>query len=95
MSQRPRDPHGPRTDLRSVRLAAQVATVGLTLAISIAIGVFGGWWLDQKLGTRFLVIVGTLLGIIAGFKQLIQSVIRATREQERIEAESRGEEPDE
>ena len=70
------------------RIAAQLSVVGLTLALSIAIGGYLGYLADQKLGTRWLVIVGTLIGVAAGFKQLIQAVREANREEERRESEN-------
>lgn len=65
------------------RSLAVLSTVGLTLALSIAIGVALGWWLDQRFKTNgILVIVGTLIGIAAGFRELIRAVMRSAREQE-------------
>ena len=66
-----------------------MSTAGLTLALSVAIGVGVGVLLDRWLKTNWLVIVFTLFGVAAGFKQLIQTVIRANAEQERMEAEER------
>lgn len=65
------------------RSLAQLSTVGLTLAFAIAIGVGLGWWLDQRFKTNgILVIVGALIGIAAGFRELIRAVMRSAREQE-------------
>ncbi len=84
------EPRGPRRpDYRSWRLAASLSSVGLTLALSVAIGVAIGIWLDRRFGTSFWVIIFTLVGVAAGFKQLIQAVIRAGREQDAAEAEER------
>jgi F0F1-type ATP synthase assembly protein I len=74
---------------RGWRAAAMLSTVGLTLALSVGLGVGLGILLDRWLKTNWLVIVGTLLGVLAGFKQLIQTVIRANAEQEEAEAEER------
>lgn len=65
------------------RMVAQLSTVGLTLALAVGIGIGLGWWLDQRFKTNgILVIVGALIGIGAGFRELIRGVIRAGREQE-------------
>jgi F0F1-type ATP synthase assembly protein I len=80
----------PRPDVRRLRIAADLATVGLTLAIAVGLGIGLGVFLDRWLKTGgLMVIVGTLLGVVAGFQQLIRSVVRAGREQERLEAEER------
>lgn len=76
--------------VRSLRSAAGLATVGLTLALSVAIGVGLGIWLDRKFHTNGLAVVAfSLVGVVAGFQQLIQAVTRAGKEQDRIDREDR------
>lgn len=53
------------------RILGNLSTIGLTMAISIAIGALLGHWLDGKFGTEpwlFLVFLG--FGIAAAFKNL-------------------------
>ena len=80
-----------RGRLRDLRTAAMLSSVGLTLALSVAVGVGIGYLLDQWLGTNWLVIVFTIVGVAAGFKQLIQTVMRAGVEQDAQEARDRAE----
>ena len=81
---------GPKKDWSGLRTAAGLATIGLTLALSVGIGIGFGLLLDNWLKTNgLLVIAGSILGIVAGFKQLIQAVMRAGREQDRADAEER------
>ncbi len=72
-----------------------LATLGLTLAASIAIGTGLGIWTDRMFGTRgILVVVGAMLGIAAGFQQLWKSAMRAVRAEEaevRRQKETKGE----
>jgi len=59
------------------------ATVGLELALSVLVGLFGGRWLDQKLGTHgWLTVIGLGFGIAAGFRSVYRALIRANREAE-------------
>lgn len=59
------------------------STVGLDLALSILVGLFGGRWLDQKLGTRgWLTMVGLGFGIAAGARSVWRALERANREAE-------------
>ncbi len=55
----------------------RLSSIGLTLAISVAIGALGGWWLDGYLGTGpWLTVVGLVLGSAAGFYELVREVNR-------------------
>lgn len=70
-------PQGGKLLKSSMRLA----TVGIELSVSILIGALGGQWLDGKLGTKpWLMIVGLVLGVTAGFRSLIRTAQRANRE---------------
>jgi ATP synthase protein I len=67
-----------------------LSTAGLTLALSVVVGVALGYFLDRWLNTRgVLVIVFAIVGVVAGFKQLIQIVSRANAEQDEAEAEDK------
>lgn len=80
-----------KLDVSGLRAGMMLSTAGLTLALSVGIGVGIGILLDKWLKTNFLVIVFTLVGVAAGFRQLVRTVIRANEEQERLDAEERRE----
>lgn len=71
------------------------STVGLDLALSILVGLFGGRWLDRKLGTgHWLTMVGFGFGLAAGARTVwraLQSANREAEEQERREQRARDE----
>ena len=51
---------------------AQASAVGLTFVVAILLGLAGGWWLDRQLGSAPLcLLLGLMLGITAGFRNLI------------------------
>lgn len=81
----------PKQTIRRFRAVAMVSSVGLTLALSVGIGIGFGLLLDRWFHTNWLVIVFTLLGVVAGFQQLIRTVIQANAEQEAIDAEEAAE----
>ena len=55
-----------------------VATGGIEFAASILIGVFGGQWLDRRMGTGpWLVMLGALVGAAAGFYNLYRTITTA------------------
>jgi len=61
-------------------------TLGLEIVLCIALGFFGGRWLDGKLGTDpYLSVVGFFFGLAAA----VQSIMRATKE---MQAEAEREE---
>lgn len=46
---------------------AHVGTIGLTMAATIAVGLFGGRWLDSYLETTpYATVAGIILGMLAG-----------------------------
>lgn len=66
---------------KEFRTLAGVGAVGIALAVSTTLGFLGGHWLDGKLGTEpWLSLVGLLLGVAAGFKNLFETARRAQRE---------------
>ena len=59
---------------KQLKAYARVGALGIELAASTVIGLFGGRWLDGKLGTEpWLSIVGLILGVVAGFRSLYQT----------------------
>ena len=70
---------------REMSRGQRLALVGTELSVSIFLGLFGGHWLDERLATRpWLTLVGLLLGIAAGFNNLVRV---ARREQARLSRE--------
>ena len=54
---------------------ALLSSLGFALPVSIAAGGFLGYWADGKLSTfPWLTLVGFLLGVAAGFVNLIRAV---------------------
>jgi ATP synthase protein I len=55
--------------------------VGWFIAISILLGVWGGLWLDAKLGTApIMVIVGLILGLLVAFYGVYRMLIPLMRD---------------
>jgi ATP synthase protein I len=64
-------------------------TIGLEFVLSIMLGLFGGRWLDGRLGTGpWLAIIGFGLGVAAGFK----AIHRGWKEMQQITAQEEREE---
>ena len=64
-------------------------TVGLEFAISILFGLFVGQWLDKKLGTHFIALVGAGFGLAAGVRAVWRATRQATRDLEQMDREER------
>lgn len=59
----------------ALRAVAVLSGAGFTMAAAVAIGALAGRWLDQRLGTEpWLLVVGFLLGTVAGFIQMARIV---------------------
>jgi F0F1-type ATP synthase assembly protein I len=79
----------PREQREQLKQVLGLSTIGLELALSIALGYFGGRWLDGKFGTGpWLQWIGLALGLAAGGRSLYRVVRRAQRMMEE-EDESR------
>ena len=56
-----------------MRKAGLASSIGLVLAVSIAIGYFVGSWLDKVFHTApWLMLILTLMGIAAGFIEVVR-----------------------
>jgi ATP synthase protein I len=68
------------------QIALRFIGVGWFVAISILLGVWGGLWLDAKLGTApIMVIVGLFLGLVVAFYgvyRMLLPLIRSRRDKE-------------
>jgi ATP synthase protein I len=65
----------PRANRRWIRQVGVLSGVGFTLVISTVLGLWGGRLLDRWLGTApWLMLVGLLFGIAAGFVNLFRAV---------------------
>ena len=60
---------------------AKLSSVGIEFAISTVMGLLGGRWVDEKLGTSpWLMILGLFVGVTAGLRSLIRTARQANRE---------------
>jgi F0F1-type ATP synthase assembly protein I len=61
-------------------LVAKYGHVGFILPACVIVGLLIGAALDKWLGTKSLILVGIILGSIAGFVELIRVMMKASRE---------------
>lgn len=67
-----------------------LASIGITLALAITIGYFGGKWIGGKLGNADIgSYIGFAIGVAAGFLEMFRSVARWNRKLERMEKQNR------
>lgn len=78
---------------KGLKSFGRYGAVGFELLASIGIGYYLGHWLDGKLGTRWIALVGFLVGCYAGFTGLYRSAKQMQRDIERDERLERGEDP--
>ena len=64
----------------ALRTTAVLSGAGFTMAASVAIGALGGNWADGRLHTApWLLVVGFLLGTVAGFINMARIIAVASR----------------
>jgi len=73
----------PENDRKWMRNAARASSIGFVLVISIAIGYFFGAWLDKVFHRtdQLFMIIFTLMGIIAGFIEVIRLAISLSKDE--------------
>ena len=64
------------------RSAGTAGALGIEIALCIVIGAGGGYWLDRKLNTHWIMYLGLLFGIGAAIK----GILRVTRQYKRESA---------
>jgi ATP synthase protein I len=63
------------------RKLAELSSLALMLPVSIAVGLFFGYWLDKRLGTDpWMLMIFTLLGVAAGLIALIRGISKYNKE---------------
>jgi F0F1-type ATP synthase assembly protein I len=78
-----------QSELRQMSAGLRLAAAGMTLAFSVVIGAGFGYWLDQKYKTTWCTPVFALLGVIAGFREMILAANAANRADDAARAERR------
>ncbi|MDT8380241.1 MAG: AtpZ/AtpI family protein [Desulfotignum sp.] len=59
---------------KTIRELGYFASLGMSVALSIFIGLGVGLWLDKKFDTNpVLMFVGLIIGIVAGFSNIIRA----------------------
>lgn len=79
--------------MKGMKAFGRYGGLGFELLASIAIGYYGGLWLDRKLGTHWIAFVGFLVGCYAGFRALFRAAKEMQRDVENDEKLERGEDP--
>ncbi len=80
-----RDPSGPQRGRKvdEWRGLGSFGTLGLEIVLCIALGFFGGKWLDEKIGTTPYL---SLAGFVFGLAAAIKGVMRAHAEMQALAA---------
>jgi ATP synthase protein I len=74
--------------MQSLKGIGPYGTVGLDMVLAVVVGLLGGRWLDQRLGTRgWLTVIGFLFGVAASFNILWKAAKRLREETEREDRE--------
>jgi Putative F0F1-ATPase subunit Ca2+/Mg2+ transporter len=81
--------------MSSLRGVGRYGTIGFELIIFMAVGFYGGRYLDAHYGggRGIITLCGFALGITAGFRNLYKAAKALERDAEREERTSRGEMP--
>lgn len=78
---------------KGMKSFGRYGSVGFELLASIGVGYYLGHWIDGKLGTRWIALIGFILGCYAGFRALFRTAKMMQRDAEREDQLARGEDP--
>lgn len=67
-------PKSPERKENMLAKGDRYMAIAFILPISIFIGYAIGWWLDSKFGTKYWSLTGLLVGIAAGFLDMIRQI---------------------
>lgn len=70
-------------DRRNVmRTLTLISQLGISMLVPIFLCFFAGYFLDKKLETNYIMIIGFFIGAIAGFRNVYVLVMRTIKNQE-------------
>ncbi len=70
----------PTKEPSAWKAVAELTSIGMSMVLSTIIGMAGGYYADRWLGTTpWLMLLGLVLGIVAGFVSMLRSVKAAER----------------
>ncbi|MCX7835457.1 MAG: AtpZ/AtpI family protein [bacterium] len=77
-----------RESVRSLAIVAEYSALGIQLLAMIAVFALLGWWLDSLWNTKpYLLMIGALLGSVAGIYNFIRAVQKLNQKLEKKEKE--------
>ncbi len=71
----------PKKEKNLLVQAARYTEMGFIIPAAAVVGLLLGRLIDHWAGTNWIYIVGVVLGVIAGFVQMIRMAMRASNEQ--------------
>lgn len=63
----------------SMQQLAEYSQIGFVLPMAILVGWMGGWALDQWLHTHWIYLAGVILGSVAGFVELVRTMLKSEK----------------
>lgn len=71
-------------DFRMYENLVFVSQIGISMAMPIFVGVYGGNWVDQRIGTRgIFLLIGILLGVGTSFMNLYKIAISRSKDRKK------------
>jgi len=75
-------------DFKAIKNLTYISQVAFIMLTPILLGVWGGNWVDAKLGTSpWILMVGIVLGVSSAFLNLYKFVMKAAKDNEKEKAE--------
>lgn len=83
MSRKDRDKQRKKDQRSTMRTLTLISQVGISMLVPIFLCFFAGLFIDKKLGTNFIMIIGFFVGAVSGFRNAYVLVMRTMKNNDR------------
>lgn len=74
--------------IKQIRYINLALSFGITMTLTILLAIYGGLWLDRRLGsTPLFLILGILLGVGAAFYSLLREILKLNEQNKKRKLE--------
>jgi len=74
---------------QTVNRLVMISQFGINMMVPMILCFFGGYWLDKKLGTNYIMIIGFFVGALAGFRNIYLYAVKSMKSSVKKESDEK------